>query len=220
MPKFITADQSSAAWLKAREGRITASRIKDVISYLKNGKESAKRYDYRLELIAERLTGMAIEHYVSPAMDHGMEWEGTARAAYEIAQDVMVDRVGFAVHGAMDFSGASVDGLVNDRGIIEIKCPNTTTHLQWMMDGVVPPEHEPQMVWGMECCERFWADFISYDPRLPEDLQIFIVRLDYDPERAKYLREEVSKFNEEIDDAIARLRGGNPLKQKLQNSLS
>ncbi len=241
MPKFLSVDQNSAAWLKAREGRITGSRLADVISYCEptaaqakdagfklvrdavaaglQGKESAKRANYRMELIAERLTGMAVEKYVSPAMDWGTEYEPMARAAYELAYDVMVDQVGFAVHPTLDFSGASPDCLVGDKGMAEFKCPNTTTHLEYRMNGVVPELYEPQMMWEMECCERFWCDFVSFDPRLPDDLRIFVMRLDYDPARAKYLREEVRKFNAEIEDAIARLRGGSTLKQKLTESL-
>jgi predicted phage-related endonuclease len=221
MPKIMTTDQHSAAWLKAREGRICASRIKDVISYLKNGKESQKRADYRMELIAERLTGLAVEHYVSPAMDWGSQYEPMARAAYEMTlpEDVTVEEVGFAVHDDMDFTGAAVDSIVGDDGIAEYKCPTTTTHLEWMMEGKVPAEHEPQCTWGMEIWGRKYADFVSFDPRLPEDLRIFVVRLDYDPERAKYLREEVIKFNAEIEESIGRLRGKSTLNDKLRESL-
>lgn len=220
MPKILSSNQRSAEWLKAREGRICASRIKDVISYLKNGKESAKRYGYRLELIAERLTGLAVERYVSPAMDWGSEYEPMARAAYEIANDVMVQQVGFAVHDDLEFSGASVDSLVGEDGIAEYKCPNTTTHLEWMMEGKVPEEHEPQCTWGMEVWGRKYADFVSFDPRLPEHLRIFVCRLDYDPERAKYLRDEVIKFETEIEAAIAKLGGGSVVKEQLRKSVS
>jgi putative phage-type endonuclease len=219
MPKILTADQHSAAWLKAREGRICASRIKDVISYLKNGRESAKRYDYRVELMAERLTGLAVERYVSPAMDWGSEYEPMARAAYEVANGVVVEQVGFAVHDDLDFTGASVDSLVGDDGICEYKCPNTTTHLEWMMQGGIPPEHEPQCMWGLEVWGRKYADFVSFDPRLPEDLRIFVVRLDYDPERAKYLRNEIVKFNAEIEDAIVHLRKPPTLNDQLRASV-
>lgn len=220
MPRIVTADQRSAAWLKAREGKICASRIKDVISYLKNGKESAKRADYRMELIAERLTGLAVERYVSPAMDWGSEYEAMARASYEIANNLMVEQVGFALHDNLDFSGASVDSLVGDDGIAEYKCPNTTTHLEWRMGGQIPPEHEPQCMWGMEVWARKFADFVSFDPRLPDDLRIFVVRLDYDAERAAYLRQEVVKFNDEIEAAIERLRNPPTLQDKLRASLN
>ena len=219
MPKFITADQQSSAWLKAREGRITASRIKDVLSFNANGKPSAKRTGYLMELVAERLTGRAEEHYVSPAMDHGTEFEPIARAAYEMAFNVDVIRVGFAVHPALDFAGASVDGLVGDQGIIEIKAPNTTTHLRWIMDGVVPEEHVAQIQWGMQCTERLWGDFITFDPRMnDQSLQTFIApRLEYDPNLpeklqkvvgAKTYMEAVINFNAEIEETISKLQKG------------
>ena len=200
-------EQGSAGWLECRTGRITASRISDVLATLKRGGESAQRRNYRRELIAERLSGRSENHYVSPEMEHGIECEPIARAAYEVGCDVMVDEVGFVLHPTMDFAGGSPDGLVGDDGLIEIKCGKTTTHLDWMAEGVVPEDHQAQIMWNLACTGRKWADFISFDPRLPEGLRIFIVRMDRDEERIAAMEEEVMRFNLEIEEAIAKLSG-------------
>lgn len=186
---------------------ITASRMKDVMDYLKKGGEGASRRNYRTELIAERLSGRCEEHYVSPEMDHGTEYEPKARTAYEIANDVMVDTVGLVYHPTMTFSAASADGLIDDDGAIEIKAPKTTTHLKWLMAGEVPEEHQEQCLWVMACCERQYVDFISYDPRLPDGLKIFIVRMERDNERIAAMEAQVIKFNDEVEAAISQLRG-------------
>ena len=209
MVRYVGGEQGSPTWLKAREGRITASKIADVCSYLKDGKTpTAKRTNYLWELVGERLTHMAEEHFVSEYMDRGTEMEPIARAAYELAFDVMVEQVGFALHPQFDYSGASPDGLVGEDGMIEIKCPKTTTHLKWKMASVVPEEHIPQMVWGMICFERKWADFVSYDDRIEDPaLQVFCVRLELTPELVSYYTAEVVKFEAEIQATIDKLRG-------------
>jgi putative phage-type endonuclease len=226
MPIFVPVEPNSPEWLKARCGYITASRIVDVISYLtrksKNGEAgdpSGDRIKYLKELRGERTTGRATEKYVSKYMDHGNEYEGVARAAYEAAFDAPVQRVGFVIHSELDFSGATPDALVGDDGLLEIKCPQIETHYDYRETGVVPEQYETQMMWGMEVCGRKWCDFVSFHPDAPEDLRIFVVRLEYDPERAKYLREEVIKFNAEIEESIARLRGKSGLNDKLRQSL-
>ena len=176
--RVIDVEQGSSAWLAARQGRITASRIKDAMNYLKKGGESQKRADYRMDLIAERLTGLTTETFVTGAMQWGIDNEPFARAEYELLTDRIVDAVGFIVHPRLDCSGASPDGLVGDDGGVEIKCPNTTTHLEWMLAGVVPEEHTAQMMWCMACSGRNWWDFVSFDPRIKEPgLQVFISRL-------------------------------------------
>jgi predicted phage-related endonuclease len=225
--RVLTHDQNSAEWLHARTSRITASRICDVLSFNLpsaaqakeagfklvaeavaagvTGKESAARRGYRDELVGERLTGLAEPHFVSPFMDWGTETEPMARAEYEVRTGLMVDKVGFVLHEKFDFSGASVDGLVDPDGIIEIKCGKTTTHLRWMQAGVVPDEHRAQMIWGMVCTGRKWADFVSFDPRLPERLQLFIVRLELDQTEAEAMEDAVLKFEAEILESIVAL---------------
>lgn len=195
----IVCEQGTAQWLEARRGKITASRIAEVMDFLKKGGEGASRRNYRTELLAERLSGRGEDHYVSPEMEWGTEFEPQARAAYEIANDVMVDRVGFVLHPVFDFAGSSPDGLVGNDGYVEFKCPKTTTHLKWMQAGGVPEEHQEQCLFNMRCEERAWADFVSYDPRLPEGLRIFVARMDRDEERIVRIDEEVQRFQNEVE---------------------
>lgn len=217
--RVLTQEQNSPNWLKEREGRITASRMADVLNMLKRGGESQKRKDYRTELLAERLTGRAVEHYVSPEMEWGFEMEPAARAEYELRSGNSVDKIGFILHPVFDFAGASPDGLIGDDGLVEIKCPATTTHLEYLQAGVVPEEYKAQMLWQMVCCERKWCDFVSFDPRLPEWGQFFCVRYEFDAEAAKAMEAEVVSFNLSIDEAIEKMKGNAmPLKEKLRKS--
>jgi putative phage-type endonuclease len=228
MPKFLSHSQGTAEWLKCREGRITASRIRDVMDFSQPsaaqakeagfklvrdavaagvvGEPSAKRIGYRKELIIERMTGQAATHFVTKYMDWGSEHEDDARTAYEIATGVMCDRVGFAVHGQLDYSGASPDSLVGDEGMLEIKCPEPKTHLEYLQGGVVPEDHKWQMYWGMACCERQWCDFVSYDPIWPDGDRIFCKRLEYDAAIVADITARVMAFHEEVESAIAKLR--------------
>lgn len=207
--RTIKCKQGSAEWLEARRGKITASRIADVLAILKKGGEGADRRNYRIEQIAERLSGRSEDHYVSPEMEWGTEFEPMARAAYEIATESMVDTVGFVLHPTLDYAGSSPDGLVGEDGGLELKCPKTTTHIKWLMGGTVPEEHQAQCLWNMACCERQWWDFMSFDPRMPEGMKVFIVRMNRDAERIAAIEAEVAKFNDEVEAAIAQL-GGRP----------
>ena len=197
--RFVDCEQNSAKWIWARTGRITASRICDLMATLKRGGEAASRRDYRAELIAERLTGKAETRYVSKEMRYGREQEPFARTAYEIRTENMVDQVGFVFHPRLDFSGASPDGLIREDGGLELKCPKTTTHLAYMAAGIVPKEYEYQMLWNMACAEREWWDFASFDARLPEKLSLFIVRMPRDEARIGEIEREVMSLNNEID---------------------
>jgi putative phage-type endonuclease len=192
--------QNTAEWLQWRCGRIGASRVADVIAKRKNGKEEmACRRDYRMELLCERLTGRTADHYVSPDMDRGSQLEPYARAAYEVATGAMVDLAGFILHPTMDFSGASPDGLLDSDGGLELKAPRTSTHLEWMMAGVVPEEHQAQLLWNMACAERSYWDFLSFDDRLPEGLRIFVARMERDEKRIAEMEYSVMEFNAEIE---------------------
>jgi putative phage-type endonuclease len=206
--RVVECEQNTPEWLNIRCGRVTASRMADVVAKRKSGSivEMACRRDYRMELLCERLTGRTEDHYVSPEMDWGRENEKLARSAYEVVNEVMTDQIGFVLHPNMDFSGASPDSLVGEDGMLEIKCPKTFTHLQWGWAGVVPEEHQAQMMWGMACAEREWADFLSYDPRLPKGLRIFCCRLHRDEKRIAEMEFEAMIFNAEIDAMITKLR--------------
>ena len=198
-------NQQSAEWYAARVGKVTASRIADVMATIKSG-EAAARANYRAELIAERLTGNSGESFTSAAMERGIELEPFARAAYEAHKVIMVDQVGFIDHPSIEWSGASPDGLVGDVGLIEIKCPNTSTHIGYLTAGVVPSKYQPQMLWQMACTDREWCDFVSYDPRLPGNLSLFVVRFERDDKRIKEMESEVKRFLEEVEETVARLR--------------
>lgn len=210
--------QQGDAWIKNRVGRITGSRIADVISVLtrasgakKAGDPSAKRDAYKLELIAERLTGRAKDHYVSPAMEHGTDTEDDARLYYERALGVMVAPVGFVLHPKYDFTGASPDALVDEDGILEIKCPETTTHLEYVMAGEVPEQYIPQIQWELACTGRKWADFVSYDPRIEEPkLRFFYRRIERNDALIEQYTQAVLKLQAEIEYFFAE-RNATPL---------
>lgn len=203
--RVILCEQGSAQWLAARAGKITASRMADVLGYLKKGAESQKRADYRVELMAARLTGLTENRYLSPEMKWGIEQEPFARSSYEIASQQFVDLAGFVLHPKMDFAGASPDGLIRKVGGVEFKCPKSTTHLEYIMAGTVPELYVPQMTWEMVCCEREWMDFVSFDPRMPDDLQLFTVRLFRDDVKIAEMEAEVEKFEAEIQRSMKQL---------------
>lgn len=206
----IRVVQGTAAWLQERVGRITASRMCDVMAKPKRGRteELACRRDYRTELLCERLTLSAAEHHVSRDMDWGTDQEPFARSAYEVMADSMVDEAGLVLHPNMDFTAASPDGLVGTDGAIEIKAPKTSTHLEWRMADEVPEPHRDQMMWVMACCERDWCEFISFDPRLPQGLRFFVKRLYRDEKRIAEMEFEAIHFNEEVEQMRLKLSPG------------
>jgi len=190
----------------------------DVISVLKKGGESAARANYKTQIVAEMLTGTAAESFVSAEMIHGTEQEPLARNMYAMRHGVFVDQVGFVIHPTIERSGSSPDGLVNHDGLIEIKCPKTTTHIRWALEGVVPVEHEPQMHFQMACTGRKWCDFVSFDPRLPASMQIFVKRLERNNEVIAGLNAAVEQFLCEVDLMIDRLKAQfPPLEQVAMN---
>lgn len=214
--KIAFGKQQGDAWIRNRVGRITGSRIADVVSKLtrasgakKAGDPSAKRDTYKLELIAERLTGRAKDHYVSPAMEHGTDTEDEAALYYEGVMRQMVEPVGFILHPQYDFTGASPDRLVGSEGLLECKCPETTTHLEYVMAGQIPSEYLPQVAWELACTGRKWADFVSFDPRINDaKLRYFYRRVsradlvwgEYAGEAViNYFTSEVLKLNAEIE---------------------
>lgn len=197
--------QGSAEWHSLRLGKVTASRVADVLAKIKSG-EAAARANYRAELIAERLTGVAAESFTNAAMQWGIEQEPFARAAYEVHADELVNQIGFVDHPRIAMSGASPDGLVGIDGLVEFKCPNTANHIATLISGAVPSKYIPQMAWQMACTERKWCDFCSYDPRLPEDLRLFVKRVDRDDKYIAELEAEVEKFLDEVIGTINLLR--------------
>lgn len=196
--------QGSAEWFAARLGKVTASRVADVVAKTKSG-PSASRKNYAAELILERLTGQATETFTSAAMQWGIDTEPQARAGYEFLTDSTVETVGFIDHPLIDMSGASPDGLVGNDGLIEIKCPIPATHLDTLRSGKVPERYITQMQWQMACTGRAWCDFVSFDPRFPENLQMFRERIERDADRIAELEREVTIFLSEIAEAVRQL---------------
>jgi len=206
--RILNVRQGSVEWLLARAGMITASRICDVMAVLKKkDAEAADRYNYKVELIAERLTGLPEEQFVSKEMLWGTQNEGAARSHYEMMRELLADTVGFGIHPDMDFAGASPDSLIDLDGGLEIKCPKTATHIKWAKAGGVPEEHQEQCLFNMDVFGREWWDFMSYDPRLPLEYRAYVVRMMRDEERIRAIRAGVAQFNEEINSLISSLPG-------------
>jgi putative phage-type endonuclease len=189
--------QGTPEWHAIRLGKVTASRVADVIAKTQKG-WGASRANYAAQLIAERLTGEVGESFTNAAMIHGTETEPEARRAYEFYQDVDVVQVAFVPHPSIAMAGASPDGLVGDEGLCEIKCPNTATHIETLRAQKVPAKYVTQMQWQMACTGRKWCDFVSYDPRMPEAMRLFIKRIDRDPVLIKELEMEVAVFLHEL----------------------
>lgn len=210
--RIVECEQGSAQWLQERVGRLTASRVSEAMSKFKDKKkkdteETAERRVYRIDLVTERLTRRTTENFNTPEMQWGRDHEDDARIAYELYSGVMVERIGFILHPSVDFIGASPDGLVGYEGGLEIKCPKSETHVRWMLEGVVPEEHIPQIDCNLLCSERLWWDFVSYDPRLEnEGLDIFVARRFRNEEEIAQLEYEAIRMHHDVDRTIAELK--------------
>ena len=198
--------QGSGEWQEIRCGKVTASKITDIMAKSKSsGKPLAGRATYMGQLIAERLTSVKSDGFSNAAMQWGIETEPQAIAAYEFLNDVEVGRIAFADHKTIKFSGASPDGLVDDKGLIEIKCPNTATHIGYLISQKIPKKYVDQMQWQMACLDKKWCDFMSFDPRMPEHLNKLITRVNRDDKYIQEMETEVIKFNSEIDEKLKTL---------------
>jgi len=197
-------EQRTAEWYADRLGKVTASRVADVIAKTKSG-YSTSRANYMAELICERLTGVRGDFYQNAAMLWGTETEPQARAAYEMASGGLVEEVGFVPHSSIFDGGASPDGLVGADGMVEIKCPFTATHIDTLLTETVPGKYLAQMQWQMACTGRKWCDFVSYDPRLPEGMALFIKRVPRDDKMIDELEKEVFSFLTEMDEKLEKL---------------
>lgn len=196
--------QGSAEWKQTRLGKVTASRICDVMAKTKSG-PSASRANYLAQLVVERLTGTVAESYTNGAMERGTELEPLARGAYELYANTLVDQVGFVRHPRIEMAGASPDGMINDDGLVEIKCPNSATHISYLLAGSVPDKYRYQMDFQMACTGRLWCDFVSYDDRFPPELRLFVVRYPADEVRIAEIEHAVVEFLAEVDDTITKL---------------
>ena len=196
-------EQRSEEWFQARLGKVTASRVADVLAKIKSG-ESASRRNYKIQLVSERLTGEKQETYINQAMQDGIDREFYARERY-VQQFGEVEEVGFVKHPTLE-AGASPDGMVGEDGIIEIKCPMGSTHTETLMTQDVPSRYVPQIQFQLLVTGRKWCDFVSYNPMFPEHLQVFVKRVEADPVYQKELESEVKQFLSEVDNVINKLK--------------
>ena len=201
-------EQRSAEWFAARLGCVTASRVKDVMASGRGGAPSATRKNYMMELLCERLTGQhgGADLSRNAAVQRGVELEPFACMAYEADKGLMVVETGLVMHPTIPGFGASPDGLVGDDGVLEIKCPNTATHIATMQSERHDPQYEWQMLAQMSCTGRAWADFVSYDDRLPEPLQYVCHRFERDFKRIREMESGIRAFLEELSDLEKEMR--------------
>src|SRR5688572_7107518 len=202
---IVTDTQRDGAWLQARCGMATASRFRDVTARTKSGPAAARR-NYLVELATERMTKQAASTFVSSAMQWGTEQEPGAKILYARQMDVEIDEVGFCRHDKLQ-AGASPDGLVDWDGLIEIKCPyQSANHIETWLFGM-PSEHMAQVQGQLWITGRQWCDFVSYDCRMPEDLQLYVQRIPRDDVYIDSLQQQVADFLGEVDGLVSTLMG-------------
>lgn len=200
-------EQGTQEWLELRKGKVTASRVADILAKTKTG-VSASRANYLMELAIQRVTGFIEESYTNAAMQWGKDNEGTARALYEAKADVFVDQVPFIDHPTVEGFGCSPDGLVGTDGLVEIKCPNSTTHWEYFKKNTPPQKYVIQMQAQMACTNTQWCDFVSFDPRMPERSQLLIVRVERDDSFINdVMIPEITTFLNEVEVEVNLMKG-------------
>ena len=199
-----TAAQRSPEWFAVRAGKATASAFADILATVKAG-ESASRKNYRLQLVTERLTGLPSESFTNAEMRWGIDHEDEAREAYMAHTGTLVDESGFMYRNYLE-AGCSPDGLIDDDGMLEIKCPNSVTHVEYMEADELPSKYVAQVQGQLWIAGRQWCDFVSFDPRMPEKLRLFVVRVERDDAYIQALKAEVLRFMGEVQDMEQRLR--------------
>jgi putative phage-type endonuclease len=197
--------QGTREWHQARLGKLTASRIADMMAKTKTG-YGASRKNYTAELVIQRLTGTVPETYTNAAMQWGTDHEPQARDLYAMINDVEVREVGLALHPRLSEAAASPDGLVSEDGLVEIKCPNSATHIETLLTEKVPQKYQLQMQFQMACTERQWCDYISYDPRMPTGMVMWTKRVERDDRLISDIENEAIKFLREVDEQVEALR--------------
>lgn len=197
--------QRTDEWFQARLGKVTASRIADATARTKTG-WGAGRANYMAELVAERLTGNRADGFTNAAMQWGTDMEPLARSAYSLMTDMDIQEVCFVDHPTIAMSGASPDGMVGSDGLVEVKCPNTATHIDTLLGSPIDGKYIKQMQWQMACTGRKWCDFVSFDPRLPASMQLHIQRVEADPAMIRELEADIREFLAELDEKVSALR--------------
>ena len=200
-------EQRTDEWYAARCGSLGASAIADALAKLKDGKTpGATSTNLRAKLVVERLTGVQEDGFKSGPMQHGIDNEDAARMAYEAHTGEFVAQVGLIKHPTIKGTHASPDGLVGDIGLVEIKCPNSATHIETLKTGKIPTKYIYQMQWQMRCADRQWCDFVSYDPRLGNGLQLFVKRVERDNAKIAELEAGVIEFLEGVKNDVEALQ--------------
>jgi len=203
-------EQRTEEWFAARLGKVTASRVADVIAKTKTG-YSASRENYMAQLVVERITNQPTESYTNSAMQWGTDQEPFARAAYELAKGVIVEEVGFVPHTNIPMAGASPDGFVGVNGLVEIKCPNTATMIETLLTKKCPQKYFTQIQFQLACTDRVFCDYVVFDPRMPKHLQLFVTRIERDEDYIAHIEDEIQTFLEEVDHKVKLLNSlGNP----------
>lgn len=197
-------EQRTDSWFAARAGKVTASAIYKVMARTKTG-WGADRANYMAQLVSERLTGRPADSFSNSAMQWGIDTEPQARAMYELETGQGVVECGFFDHPEIAMSGASPDGLIGKNGLIEIKCPNTATHIATLRGAEIEGKYIKQMQWQMACTGTDWCDFVSFDPRLPDEMQMHVRRIERDDEMLREIGEHVTEFLAEVDATVADL---------------
>ena len=213
MTTFTTSDREAAQiaqgtpeWHQMRLGKVTASRVADILAKTKTG-PSASRQNYLIELALQRTTGIIQESYSNSAMEWGTQTEPQARVAYEVTTNNFVDQVAFIDHPSIAWFGCSPDGLVSDRGLVEIKCANSATHWEYFKAKKAPNKYVIQMQTQMAVTGRDWCDFVSFDPRMPDRSQLLIVQVPRDPEFILFMETEIKQFLSEVEVEVNLMKG-------------
>jgi putative phage-type endonuclease len=196
-------EQRTPEWFDIRRGKVTASRIGDILKTIRNGNWAASRRNYAAQLVAERLTGQTHERFfTNEAMEWGKDQEPIARQLYCAKVGNVVTEIGFVDHPTIPMAGASPDGLVGNDGLLEIKCLIPANHQEVLLTGDIKDHYKLQMYWQMACTKRRWCDFVSYDPSLPEHMQLFIHRLEWNEAEISNLEMEVKIFLDEVAETV------------------
>ena len=194
--------QGTDEWKQLRCGIITGSKIADVTQE----KKGTGYANYLAQIVCERLTGCVTETYKNAYMERGNEDEEAARCCYEYVTGNIVEQVAFIKHPTIDCFGISPDGLINDDGMVEIKRKIPAIHIDYILKNRVPPEYVKQMTAQLACSGRKWNDFVSYCPELPENMQLFVCRLERNEEAINAMETAVVAFNESVEKMIADLK--------------
>jgi len=202
----VAVEQGSPEWFQMRLGKVTASRVADILAKTKTG-PSASRQNYLIELAIQRTTGIIQESYSNSAMEWGTQTEPQARVAYEVNTNNFVDQVAFIDHPSIKWFGCSPDGLVSDRGLLEIKCPNSATHWEYFKSKKPPQKYFIQMQAQIAVTNKDWCDFVSFDPRMPDRSQLLIVRVDRDEAFIAEMESEIKQFLSEVANEVELMQG-------------